>query len=190
MLGVISAAILSSTIAYTQDRGEPQPVSRATAPYVFHKKGSTEALVRDGALPGERIEVKLNAYESEGRYTIMDFTFPVGSDSSPGHYHALHAETYFLISGRMEWIVEGEKQILEAGDLVYVPPNAYHSARTLGNEPARTIFIFDPAGFEEDVYARNALTEQQKNDPEFMAEFFTSIDYHFDPARAHDHDSD
>jgi quercetin dioxygenase-like cupin family protein len=119
----------------------------------------------------------------------MDFTFPVGSDSSPGHYHALHAETYFLISGRMEWIVEGEKQILESGDLVYVPPNAYHSARTLGDEPARTIFIFDPGGFEHDVYARNALTEGQKNDPAFMAEFFRSIDYHFDPARAHDHDA-
>ncbi len=171
--------------AYSQE-----PTSFATAPYIVHKQGSTEPLVREGSLEEEYIEVKLNAYESEGRYTIMDFTFPIGSDSSPGHYHALHSETYFIISGRMEWMVEGEKMILEPGDLIYVPPNTYHSARTLGNEHARTLLIFDPGGFEADVYARNALTEAQRNNPEFMIEFFRTIDYHFDPARAHDHDSD
>lgn len=185
----ISVSLLSFPVAAQQSNQAMEPASFATAPHVFHKQGSTEPLVRDGSLEGERIEVKLNAYESEGRYTIMDFTFPIGSDSSPGHYHALHSETYIIISGRMEWMVEGEKQILEAGDMVYVPPNTYHSARTLGDEHARTIMIFDPAGFEADVYARNALTEEQKNDPEFMALFFRSIDYHFDPARAHDHDS-
>ncbi|MDG2090422.1 MAG: cupin domain-containing protein [Gammaproteobacteria bacterium] len=182
---------IASSQTFAQQSGQGiELASQATAPHVYHKQGSTEPLVRDGSLPGERIEVKLNAYQSEGRYTIMDFTFPIGSDSSPGHYHALHSETYIIISGRMEWMVEGEKQILEAGDLIYVPPNTYHSARTLGNEHARTMMIFDPGGFEADVYARNALTEEQKNDPEFMASFFRSIDYHFDPARAHDHDAE
>lgn len=182
-------SLLSFSAVSQQNSQAMEPTSFATAPHVFHKQGSSEPLVRDGSLEGERIEVKLNAYESEGRYTIMDFTFPIGSDSSPGHYHALHSETYIIISGRMEWMVEGEKQILEAGDMVYVPPNTYHSARTLGDEHARTIMIFDPGGFEADVYERNALTDEQKNDPEFMAMFFRSIDYHFDPARAHDHDS-
>ena len=165
-----------------------EPLSRATAPHVYYKKGEGQMLKRNDSLPGERIEVMLNTYQTEGRFTMMDFTFPVGSDSSPGHFHATHSETYIMLSGSMEWMVEGEKRVLEAGDMVYVPPNTYHSARTLGDVPARTIMIFEPGGFVQDVNARNALTPEQKKDPKQMLEFFKSIDYHFDTSRAHDHD--
>lgn len=85
-------------------------------------------------------------------------------------------------------MVEGDKKILEPGDLVYIPPGTYHSARTLDNKTARTVFIFEPAGFEDGIVAQNKLTDEQKNDPKFMEEFYKTIDYHFDPARGHDHD--
>lgn len=186
-MGAVIALSFSQAFVHASDETKLKPLSRATAPHVYYKKGTGQTLERKGSLPGERIEVILNAYQTEGRFTIMDFTFPVGSDSSPGHFHATHSETYILISGKMEWIVEGEKRILEAGDVAYIPPNTYHSARTLGNEGARTIFIFEPAGFVQDVEARNALTTEQKKDPKYMLEFFKTIDYHFDTSRAHDH---
>ncbi|GEM_PF-1694667 len=160
--------------------------ARATAPHVYYEHGTGPVLSRNGSLPGERIEILLNAYQTEGRFTIMEFTFPVGSNSAPGHRHATHSETYLVLSGKMEWSVEGEVRILEAGDMIYVPPNSYHAARTLGDEPARTLFIFEPGGFELDVDRRNDLTEEQRNDPEFMQRFFESIDYHFDISRAQD----
>lgn len=179
-LAIAGTAIHASAVL-AQDDGV---ATQATAPHVYYDAATGPVLSRNDSLPGERIEIVLSAYQTEGRFTIMNFTFPVGSDSSPGHRHALHSETYFIRSGRMEWSVEGEVRILEAGDMIYVPPNSYHAARTLGDEPARTLMIFEPGGFEHDVERRNALTAEQKSDPEFMREFFASIDYHFDIGRA------
>lgn len=181
------AAIFATSAISQNEMVEKDARTQASAPHVYHMKGESGPVDRAGMFDGEQIEVKLDAIDTEGRFSVMDFTFARGFSSAPGHFHAKHAETFILQEGRMEFMVEGEKRILGPGDLVYIPPNSYHSARTLDDKPARTIFIFDPAGFEEGIRARNALTEEQKNDPEFMKGFNRSIDYNFDPARGHDH---
>ena len=79
-----------------------EPMAQATAPLVYYKKALGAPLALNEPPPGERTEVIFNAYETEGRFTIMNFKSPVGPDSSPGHFHTLHSETYMLISGTLE----------------------------------------------------------------------------------------
>lgn len=69
--------------------------------------------------------------EREG-YRVFHLT------DSAGTIYALHthsrAQSHWIISGAMEFIVEDESYILEAGDRDFLPANVYHSAQAIGEE--------------------------------------------------------
>jgi quercetin dioxygenase-like cupin family protein len=102
--------------------------------------------------------------ESEGRYTILSDLWKVGF-SVPTHYHARHTETFYLVSGEAEWTVNGEKHAMKAGDAVYIPANAPHSTRTLGDKPAHFILIYSAGDYESHLRRELKYTEQEKKDP-------------------------
>lgn len=158
------------THAAAQDDGGDE------SPY-FHKAGATEVYSRGSS----RTEFLLTAEESRGRFSIVDETFHPGMNSAPGHTHHFHSEVFYVISGGMEWTVGDETDTLEAGDLVYIPPGIVHHTRVLGDEPVRALMIYEPAGYERGYLSRGALTDEQRQDPEFMAEFLRGMDV--DPVR-------
>ena len=143
----------------------------------FHKAGATE--IYSGA--NARTEFLLTAEESRGRFSIVDETFFPGMNSAPGHTHHFHSEVFYVISGSMEWTVGDETDTVGAGDLVYIPPGFVHYTRVLGDEPVRALMIYEPAGYERGYFSRRGLTDEQRQDPEFMAEFLHSMDV--DPVR-------
>jgi quercetin dioxygenase-like cupin family protein len=49
----------------------------------------------------------------------------------PEHHHP-HQQITWVISGAMEFDLDGEKRVLQAGDGATVPPNTPHSAVILG----------------------------------------------------------
>jgi quercetin dioxygenase-like cupin family protein len=49
----------------------------------------------------------------------------------PEHHHP-HQQITYVISGAMEFELDGEKQVLQAGDGALVPPNTPHSAVIMG----------------------------------------------------------
>ena len=95
-----------------------------------------------------RYEFVLKHEDTQGRYSMIDMVLSPTFDSSPGHSHREHSETFYMVSGEMEWTVEGESHILGPGDLVYIPPFAHHIARAVGGESPRALLIWEPAGWE------------------------------------------
>jgi mannose-6-phosphate isomerase-like protein (cupin superfamily) len=57
---------------------------------------------------------------------------PVGS-GQPVHQHDPE-QCYYIIRGKGLVIIEDETREVLAGDAVYIPPNAKHGIRNLGNE--------------------------------------------------------
>ena len=55
-------------------------------------------------------------------------------------------EVYFLIEGIAEMCLGGERQTLHAGEAVYIPSGVFHQLTNIGNEPARMIYVYGPAG--------------------------------------------
>jgi len=102
--------------------------------------------------------------ESEGRYTILSDLWKVGFNV-PTHYHAKHFETFYLLSGEAEWTVNGETHQLKAGDAVYIPANAPHSAKTLGDKPAHFLLIYSAGDYIAHLERQAAYTEEQRKDP-------------------------
>jgi quercetin dioxygenase-like cupin family protein len=58
------------------------------------------------------------------------------------HHHP-HRQTTLVESGRFEVEIDGEKQVLEAGDGFYIPPNVVHGVVAL--EPGVLTDVFTPA---------------------------------------------
>jgi quercetin dioxygenase-like cupin family protein len=101
--------------------------------------------------------------ESEGRYTILSDLWKVGF-KVPTHYHAKHFETFYLLSGEAEWTVNGETNQMKAGDAVYIPANAPHSAKTLGTKPAHFILIYTHGDYEAHLEREASYTEEQRSE--------------------------
>ncbi len=169
-LAGLAAVVLGMNYAGAQNGGGSE------SPY-FHKGGATE--IYSGA--NSRTEFLLTAEESKGRFSIVDETFFPGMNSAPGHTHHFHSEVFFIISGSMEWTVGDETDTLGAGDLVYIPPGTVHYTHVVGDEPVRALMIYEPAGYERGYFSRRALTDEQRQDPEFMRQFMHSQDV--DPVR-------
>ena len=109
--------------------------------------------------------VKVSAEESDGLLSMIednltsDFVLPL-------HKHAEHAETFFIIDGVVEFIIEGKTVEAHMGDTIHVPSNTPHSVRCL--EPARMLTLFQPGGLENLFAAYEQMSAEEFDDPEKM----------------------
>lgn len=60
----------------------------------------------------------------DGQVMLVKVKFETGAVGMP-HTH-YHTQTTYVASGKFTFIVNGEKQIVEAGDGVYIEPDALH----------------------------------------------------------------
>lgn len=82
------------------------------------------------------------------RYSLAHAIVAVGQTSIP---HSLKtSEVYYILSGKGEMSIDGECQIVEPGDTIYIPPNAKQFIRNCAQEPLVFICIVDPAWRKQD----------------------------------------
>ena len=67
------------------------------------------------------------------------------------HYHRRSEEIYYLVEGRGEMEVDGERARVGAGDAILVPPEAWHQIRADGSGPLRFLCCCAPAYRHEDT---------------------------------------
>ena len=61
-------------------------------------------------------------------------------------------EVFVVYEGRGVYCIGGVDVIAEAGDLVVVPPNTWHSFRADGDAPLRHVAAFDSAHVETELH--------------------------------------
>ena len=66
-----------------------------------------------------------------------------GGQAEP-HFHSDIEQVIYLLEGRMEVGMRGEKERMEPGDAVYFPPGEKHQVDVLGDQPARLLVIYAP----------------------------------------------
>jgi quercetin dioxygenase-like cupin family protein len=109
-------------------------------------------------------EIVVSSVDSEGDFSLIDEVW--GPEFKvPAHYHKTHAETFYVISGEVEWTVGGETHVMKAGDLVHIPAYTVHSTRVVGGKDMHTLMISQPGGFEEVQWFQEKLTPEQQKDP-------------------------
>ncbi|MDR0811365.1 MAG: cupin domain-containing protein [Paludibacter sp.] len=88
---------------------------------------------------GERVTRQILSYNDD--LMIVKVKFETGAIGAP-HTHP-HSQCTYVDSGRFEFFVGDEKQIVERGDGVYIAPNALHGVTCL--EAGILIDTFNPA---------------------------------------------
>lgn len=78
---------------------------------------------------------------AHGQGMMMVENFFAPGDTAPEHEHP-HTQITYVISGALEFTVEGETKVLHSGDSVYIAPNEIHSAIAL--EDTMLIDMFAP----------------------------------------------
>lgn len=63
----------------------------------------------------------------------------------PWHNH-VQEEIYCILSGTGEMCVGDERQIIQKGQTVFIPSNAFHQLTNVGDEPLQMIYCYGPAG--------------------------------------------
>lgn len=76
---------------------------------------------------------------------IGEITFPAGSAPRRGHHHT-SIEIFYVLSGELEHVVNGESHLLTPGMVGIVRPGDEVIHRVPGNEPVRALVIWAPGG--------------------------------------------
>jgi len=76
----------------------------------------------------------------DNQIMMVKVKFEKGAEGSP-HEH-FHTQATYCAEGKFEFDIDGEKQIVEAGDGVYIEPNLVHGAVCL--EAGILIDVFSP----------------------------------------------
>lgn len=96
---------------------------------------------------GNRMWLRLVGADTGGRLTIAEQMTPPGVGVPP-HFHDREEETFHVISGEVEFGVEGTTYLAGPGSTVHIPRGVTHTFTARGTEPARMMVLLTPSGLE------------------------------------------
>lgn len=75
-----------------------------------------------------------------GRLTVIRCRYAAGSDFS-SHFHPLEQVT-IVEAGTLEFLIDGERLVVRAGNMIVVPPGVRHATRVVGGHHAAALNLF------------------------------------------------
>lgn len=96
---------------------------------------------------GNRLWLRLTGADTGGRLTIAEQITPPGLGVPP-HFHDREDETFHIVSGEVEFTVEGTTYLAHAGATIHLPRGVTHTLTAKGTEPARMLIVLAPSGIE------------------------------------------
>ena len=98
--------------------------------------------------PGDLYTFLATGDETDGAYFQLEAIIPPGGGPPP-HIHHGEDETFYLVQGSLEMRSEDAVIMAEAGDFVSIPKGTAHTFKNVGDQTAKMIATFIPAGFEK-----------------------------------------
>lgn len=91
---------------------------------------------------GAKFTIKVLTSETNGNYTILDVIHPPNLGPAL-HMHPKGSETFYMIEGDYEFILDGKSIIGKSGDVIFVPKGAAHRF-IVGNRGGHAVVISPP----------------------------------------------
>ena len=120
----------------------------------------TEARPRMYSLFGNLLKFHAFPAETGERYGIVEIKTAPGAGAPP-HHHAAEDESFFVLDGEFEFLVNGETINVRGGDFVQVPNGAVHAFTCTGEQPGRLLCVNAPGTVHDTFFteAGNALPD-------------------------------
>ena len=96
---------------------------------------------------GSTFRSLLSTEDCGGRQNLMEVISEPMS-GPPRHIHEHEDETFYVLSGALEFWVAGERMIKHAGEAAFVPRGTEHTFRVVSDQPARFLTLHTPGGFD------------------------------------------
>lgn len=114
---------------------------------------------------GETLTFVVTSAESKGALLRVDVTADPHVPGPPLHVHRAFVERHDLREGRLRITLRGREHVLEAPGSLEIPLGAPHTFRVEGDEPARMVVDYEPAGtFEHFLETMYGLAAEGKTD--------------------------
>lgn len=128
-----------------------------------------EATVLDVA--GIPVKVLLSTSETGGQFSLLEIVCPP-SEGVPPHTHTCEDETFHVLSGLVEFTLDGTRHVLGPGTTAFAPRAIPHAFRNIGASEARLLVTATPGGIERFF---QACHEQIPPDAPFDPDRFIEI---------------
>jgi mannose-6-phosphate isomerase-like protein (cupin superfamily) len=100
---------------------------------------------------GELVVCKTKSEQTGGAYSLFEVLTQPGSGPPP-HVQHREDESFYVLEGEYEFLVEGRTLRAGAGALVYVPRGNLHAHRNVGEGVCRMLVSQTPGGSHERFY--------------------------------------
>jgi mannose-6-phosphate isomerase-like protein (cupin superfamily) len=97
---------------------------------------------------GVTINILVRGSDTDGAWSLLDYTMPPRFAGPPPHRHRHTTETFYCVRGEATMTLDGRAVRLAAGELVVVPPGVAHAFANAGEAPATLLIHLSPGGFE------------------------------------------
>lgn len=99
----------------------------------------------------------------------MDLEFKL-----PRHCHYKHTETFYIISGKVKFVLDDREEILGPCDTLHVPKGVPHAVECV--EPSKMLTFYEPGGLEKLFDAYGNMKPEDMADPVKLKELEDSFD--------------
>jgi mannose-6-phosphate isomerase-like protein (cupin superfamily) len=97
---------------------------------------------------GGSISVRLRAEQTDGRLGLVEQLVPGGYPGPAMHVHPDFDETFYVVEGKLGFRVGDHAYEAGPGTVAFMPRGTPHTFANPGREPARTLVLVTPGGFE------------------------------------------
>lgn len=129
--------------------------------------------------PGSVITLLADADTTAGLLTSNRSLMRAGSEGAPPHFHRRAAELFFMLDGRLEVLLDNLIEVLEAGDLLVVPPGMAHAFAPTSDSDADVLFVFTPGTERFDYYRLLDKAHRGEADWSLVTETQDRFDNHY-----------
>ncbi len=105
---------------------------------------------------------RVTPHETSGDYDLMVAETPARVQGPPPHLHNSFKESFLIIEGEMEFMVNGDVMIVKAGESVDIPPKTLHTFANKSDRPCKWVNIHSPKGFR-DFFEQIGVPENEED---------------------------
>jgi quercetin dioxygenase-like cupin family protein len=113
------------------------------------ERNLAQAGVKHGRLwvVGDLMTIKATGEQTNGAYAAFEIAVSPGNGTPP-HTHTNEDESFYILEGEVEFLVQGRNFVAPAGALVHAPKGIQHGYRNAAAKPAKMVVWAIPAGLE------------------------------------------
>jgi mannose-6-phosphate isomerase-like protein (cupin superfamily) len=97
---------------------------------------------------GELVMYKIKSEQTGGAYSLFEVTTQPG-EGAPSHVQHREDESFYLLEGEYEFLVEGRTLKVGKGSLLYIPKGTLHAYKNVGEDVGRMLSSQTPGGLYE-----------------------------------------